>query len=120
MAVTITQTASKSWAHNVVTFTADGDAVISFQRPVRKLSFTSEGTDGGGTLTWFVSNDGATFSAFAAQTSADPGNATAVTSTTASGNWQTHQGLGTYVTYKFTLASSTAPTLVVHIYAELL
>jgi hypothetical protein len=120
MAITITSSGGRHFAKKQVTFTADGTATLSFDRPVRRLSFTSDGVDGGGTLTWKVSNDGATFSAFGACTSADPANATAVTSATAAGNWQTMFQLGTYDSYQFILASSTNPTLVLNIYAELL
>ena len=120
MAITITSAGGGHWSSKVLTFTADGTATISFDRPVRRLSFTSEGTDGGGTLTWKVGNDGATFSAFGAATSADPANATAVTSATAAGNWQTMFQLGTYSTYQFILTGSTNPVLVVSVLAELL
>ena len=120
MAITITQKGGSHFSHVVVTFTADGTATLTFPRPVRALSFTSDGVDGGGTLSWKVSNDGTQFDTFAAQTSADPKNATAVTSATAAGNWQTALGLGTYDQYQFILASSTSPTLVLHVYAELL
>lgn len=120
MAVTTVSAGGGHWARKTITFTADGTATISFDRPVRRLSFTSEGTDGGGTLTWKVSNDGATFSAFGASTSADPANITAVTSATAAGNWQTMFQLGTYQSYQFILAGSTNPVLVVVAMAELL
>lgn len=120
MAATVTIKTSKHWAVATLSWTADGDGIISFPRPVRKLSFTSNGADGGGTLTWFVSNNSSNYSAFAAQTSADPKNAVAVTSATAAGNWQTNHDLGPYAQYKFTLAAATTPALVVTAYAELL
>jgi hypothetical protein len=120
MAVTITSGGGRHFAKKHITFTADGTATISFDRPVRRLSFTSDGVDGGGTLTWKVSNNSADFSAFGACTSADPANATAVTSATAAGNWQTMFQLGTYDTYQFILAGATGPTLVLDVYAELL
>jgi hypothetical protein len=120
MAITITANGASHWASRTVTFTADGTAEISFDRPVRRLSFTSDGVDGGGTLTWKVGNDSTTVAAFGASTSADPANITAVTSATAAGAWQTMFQLGPYAVYQFILASSTTPTLVLKIFAELL
>lgn len=104
---------AKRWLWTL-SWTADGDNIIELPGvSIVGISFTSDGNDGGGTLTWFVSNDNTTFSALGVQTSADPRNATAVTSTTAAGNWQVDAAGFAYRFLKFTLGSSTGPTLTV-------
>lgn len=101
----------KRWLWTL-SWTADGDIVIELPPvAIQGISFSSDGNDGGGTLTWFASNDNLTFSALGVQTSADPRNAVAVTSATAAGNWQVDAAGISYRFLKFTLASSTAPTI---------
>lgn len=105
----------KRWTWTL-SWTADGDNIIELPGvSIVGISFTSDGNDGGGTLTWLVSNDNATFSALGVQTSADPRNATAVTSATAAGNWQVDIAGLSYRYLKFTLASSTNPTIKVYV-----
>ena len=100
----------------VVTFTADGDADIALpDKPVIFASFQSDGVDGGGTLTVLTSNDGTNFVAIGFNTSADPRNATAVASITASGAWLIPQELLGFKHFRFHLAGSTTPTLVLNV-----
>lgn len=114
MAVTVVETRVPHRATYVVTMTADGSGTIQLpDYPIKSFSFTSDGVDGAGTLTWFVSNDNSNFSALGVHTSADPKNATAVTSATAAGNWAGDANDLAWKYLKFTLAGSTNPTLVV-------
>jgi len=118
MAVTKVTAAGKRFQKDTITFTADGSQVLTYPRMPVGLAFTSDGVDGGGTLTWFASNDGTTFSALGVNTAADPKNTTSVTSATASGNWTTHAQDCAFEQFKFTLASSTNPTLVLTVFAR--
>lgn len=106
-------------AHNAVykiSWAADGDGVLDLpDKPIKGIIFDSDGNDGGGTLTWFVSAQGTTYAALGVNTSADPRNATAVTSATAAGVWNVHLGDVAFSKMKFTLGSSTNPTLVVYV-----
>lgn len=116
MAVTqaITNTSHRTSVE--VTFTADGDANVALpDKLVRFASFQSDGVDGGGTLTVLASNDGTNFVAVGFNTSADPKNATAVTSITASGAWLIPQELLGFSHLQFHLTGSTTPTLVLTI-----
>lgn len=117
MAVTVVTKTSQSFQRDTVTFTADGSQVITYPRLPESLTITSDGNDGGGTLSWTVSNDDATYTALGMGASATPATAT-VTSATASGNWVALNGAAGWEMLKLTLASSTSPTLVVTVFAR--
>jgi len=106
-----------SFQKDVATFAADGSLIIQYPKLPKSLTLTSEGTDGGGTLTWLVSNDGATYSGLGLGAAATPLTATVV-SATAAGNWVAAAGTAGWEFLKLTLASSTSPTLVVTVFAR--
>ena len=116
MAVTITPV--KQRARSVlyaITFTADGDADISLpDAEIRNISFESEGSDGGGTLTILGALNTA-FTALGFNTAADPRNVTSVASITAAGMWILSRDLLGLRTLRFHLTGSTTPTLVIHV-----
>jgi hypothetical protein len=104
-----------------LSWTADGSIIVEIPpHPIQSMVFTSDGADGGGTLSWFVSNDNSQFDALGVSTAADPVFATPVTSATGAGNWTIHQHDTAYRYFKFTLASSTNPTLTVTINGSML
>lgn len=117
--MTVTVTELSRGAHNMVfkvAWTADGDGIIDLpDKPIKAMMFESDGNDGGGTLTWFVTAKGDTYTALGVNTTADPRNATAVTSATAAGAWNVHLGDVAFAKIKFTLGSSTTPTLIVYV-----
>ena len=116
MAVTKAITNLMHQTSTVLTFTADGDADLALpDKLVQRTSFQSDGVDGGGTLTVLVSNDGTNFVAIGFNTSADPRNATAITSATASGAWLIPQELLGFKHLRFHLTGSTTPTLVLNV-----
>ena|SRR5690349_2394015 len=117
MAVSRTTKTSQRFQKDTITFTADGDQILTYPQLPKSLTITSEGTDGGGTLSWLVSNDGATFNAFGMAAAATPATAT-VTSATAAGNWVSLNGAAGWESLKLSLASSTSPTLVVTVFAR--
>lgn len=99
-----------------LTFTANGTITITApDRTIRGISVTSDGVDGGGTLTWNVSNDNTNFNTVGLNTSTDPANPTTITSATASGNWSFHGHDVAFRQYQFVLSGSTSPTLVVYV-----
>ncbi len=113
MAVTISAVREAHRETYTITFTADGDAVLQLpDRAIEGITIHSNGVDGGGTLTAFVSNLDADYTALGVATPTAP--LTVVTfSLTAAGNVQMFKDTLGYQFLKFTLASSTSPTLVV-------
>lgn len=114
MAVTIIQ--SGQLRHRVrytITITADGSATITLpDGPIAGITFQSDGADGGGTLTWLVSNDETNFVALGVNSAGDPVSQTAVVSATAAGAWILPVNTLGWQAIRFTLAGSTSPNLV--------
>lgn len=117
--MTVTVAELSRGSHSILyklSWTADGDGIIDLpDKNIRSIAFDSDGNDGGGTLTWFVSVGGTTYSALGVTTSADPANPTSVTSATAAGNFSVHVDDVAYQKLKFTLGSSSNPTLIVYV-----
>jgi len=113
MAVTIVAERESHREKTTITFTADGNAdVVLPGHTLTGLGFQSDGVDGGGTLTVLLSMDGTNFVATGVNTVADPRNTTLVTSITTAGAWVLPAELMDFRALRFTLASSTSPTLV--------
>lgn len=97
---------------HTVTITADGSAVIQMpDRAIGGISITSDGVDGGGTLTALVSNDNVNYSAVSASIPSTPLTVHTF-SETGAGNWTLDRNNLSFHYLKFTLASSTGPALV--------
>ena len=116
MAVNVLQTNLTHRTSALISYTADGDADMKMpDKPIKEISFQSDGNDGGGTLTVLVSNDGTNFVAAGFNTSADPRNLTPVTSATAAGAWFLPTGLNGFKWFRFHLTGSTTPTLALNV-----
>ena len=114
MAATYVESRKRHRLTYTLSWTADGSITIPMpEGAMLGGTFQSDGNDGGGTLTWFVSNDGTNFVALGVATAADPAFGTPVTSATAAGAWAIHPNDIAWNYFKFTLASSTNPTLAV-------
>jgi len=112
MAYTISRAALMHSELYSIQFTANDTVTIDLpDKCIHGISWTSDGVDGGGTLTWNVSNDGSNFNTLGVNTSTDPANPTTITSATAAGNWSVHEHDWAYKQLQFVLSGSTTPTL---------